>query len=172
MRRRWLRLFLLCGLLAGCGQGAVTDPLREGFAVDPRPVVGTWTRTMTLPAATFEALVERDGGTLSGFFEYELWGRWWIVHFRDATWDGDAISFVDKTDFGQQPADSLVHWTASYAPGRTGPNARPPHLTLSAAFGTPLRCCVVVMHYYRPGQELVPADSLILMPVPGSGVPR
>jgi hypothetical protein len=162
-------LSLGCALLAGCGQGAVTDPLREGFAVDPRPVVGTWTRTMALPAATFDALVEPEGGTLSGFFEYELWGRWWVVHFRDATWDGDAITFVDETDFGQQPADSLVHWTASYAPGRNG---RPPHLTLNAAFGTPLRCCVVSMHYYRPGQEPVAADSLILLSLPGRNALR
>lgn len=166
-------LTLSCALIVGCGQGAVTDPLREGFEADPRPVLGTWSMTLDRPAETFDVIVERDAGTLSGFFEYELWGRWWIVHFSDATWDGTAISFVEKTDFGQQPADSLVQWTASYAPAREySGGSTPPRLTLTAAFGTPLRCCVVVMHYYRPGQEPVPADSLILIPLPGSSAPR
>lgn len=166
MIRSLSRLALFFALVAGgCGQGAVTDPLREAFQVDPRPVLGTWTRTLDRPAETFDVLVERDAGTLSGFFEYALWGRWWVVHFSDATWDGDAISFVEKTDFGQQPADSLVQWTASYWPGRDGPGASPPHLTLTASFGTPLRCCVVVMHYYRPGQgPVLPSGPLVSAP--------
>lgn len=160
-------LFLLPALL-GCQQ-AVTNPLREGFAVDPSPVVGMWSRTLDRPTETFDVLVEREAGQLSGYFEYALWGRRWMVRFRDATWDGDAISFVDKTDFGQQEADSLVYWTASYAPARAFPaGSHPAYIRLTAAFGTPLRCCVVDMRYYRPGQQPVPSDSLILIPLPGS----
>ncbi len=160
-------LFLLPALLS-CQQ-AVTDPLREGFAVDPAPVVGTWTTTLDSPTGTFDVLVEREAGQLSGYFEYALWGRRWMVRFHDATWDGDAIAFVDRTDFGQQEADSLVFWTASYAPAKAFPaGSRPAYLRLTAAFGTPLRCCVVDMSYYRPGQQPVPSDSLILIPLAGS----
>ena len=173
MHRAFLTLLLGAALLSACGQGAVTDPLREGFDADPAPVVGTWTRTLDRPPGSFDVLVERDAGTLSGYFEYALWGRRWSVRFHDATWDGDAISFVDETDFGQQEADSLVYWTASYAPAREFPaGSRPAHLRLSAAFGNPPRCCVLIMDYYRPGQQPVPSESLSLIPVPGSRLPR
>jgi hypothetical protein len=171
---RYSLLLLSIPPLLGCQQ-AVTDPLREGFPVDPAPVVGPWTTSLDGPTAgvgltgAFDVLVERQAGHLSGFFEYALWGRRWTVRFQHATWDGDAISFVDKTDFGQQEADSLVFWTASYAPASDFPaGSRPSYLRLTAAFGTPPRCCVVDMSYYRPGQEPVPSDSLILIPLPGS----
>jgi len=159
VRRASFPILILTAWLLACGD-AVTDPLREGFEVDPAPVLGDWSVRLQLPNETFDAIVERDAGTLSGYFEYELWGRWWVVHFHDAMWDGSAISWIEKTDFGQHPADSLVYWTASYSPGRDGPAPTPPRLTLTASFGPGRSCCVVVMHYYRPGQEPPPAGPL------------
>jgi hypothetical protein len=148
---RILLLVLLASPLAGaCGQGAVTDPLREGFDVDPRPVLGAWAVNLPTPPGTFDALVERDAGTLSGFFEFELWGRWWVVHFSDATWDGQTVRFVERTDFGQREADSLVYWEALYVPRRSEPGAWPSRIALTASFGPGRNCCIVAMTYFRP----------------------
>jgi hypothetical protein len=102
------------------------------------------------PPGTFDALVERDAGTLSGFFEFELWGQWWVVHFSDATWDGQTVRFVERTDFGQREADSLVYWEARYIPRRSEPGAWPAQIALTASFGPDRNCCIVAMTYYRP----------------------
>jgi hypothetical protein len=140
---------LACAALA-CGQGAVTDPLRDEFGADPRPVLGEWQVSLPTPPGRFDALVERDTGTLSGYFEYELWGRWWVVRFSDAIWDGELLRFVVPTDFGQREADSLVYWEARYLPGRSEPPAYPARITLSASFGPGRTCCIVTMTYFRP----------------------
>ena len=150
--------FAVCLALAGCGQGAVTDPLLQGFDDDPRPVLGAWLARAETPPGRFDALVERDPGRLSGFFEFELWGRWWIVHFRDATWDGETIRFVAPTDFGQREADSLVFWEAQFVPARPAPNATTSQILLSASFGPGRSCCIVTMTYQRP-EEIVGAVS-------------
>ena len=140
--------------LAGCGQGAVTDPLLEHFDEDPRPVLGSWLARNQTPPGRFDALVERDPGRLSGFFEFELWGRWWIVHFRDATWDGETIRFVEPTDFGQREADSLVYWEARFISARPAPNPTDAQIQLSASFGPGRTCCILTMSYQRP-EEIV-----------------
>jgi hypothetical protein len=146
------RVFALAALiaLAACGQGAVTDPLLEGFDDDPRPVLGTWMARVNTPPGRFDALVERDPGRLSGFFEFEVWGRWWIVHFRGATWDGETIRFVEPTDFGQREADSLVYWEARFVPARPAPNPTNAQILLSASFGPDRTCCILTMSYQRP----------------------
>lgn len=154
MHRSCLALLLGAALLSACGQGAVTDPLLEGFDDDPRPVLGGWAALLQTPPGRFDALVERDPGRLSGFFEFELWGRWWIVHFRDATWDGETIRFVEPVDFGQQEADSLVFWEARFVPARTGPDATRAQIVLSASFGPGRNCCILTMAYQRP-EEIV-----------------
>jgi hypothetical protein len=138
--------------LAACGQGAVTDPLLVGFDDDPRPVLGAWLARAETPPGRFDALVERDPGRLSGFFEFELWGRWWIVHFRDATWDGEAIRFVEPTDFGQREADSLVHWEARFFRARPAPNPLDARIVLSASVGPERTCCILTMTYQRPDE--------------------
>ena len=144
---------LLCAVIfaAGCGQGAVTDPLDEGFEADPRPVLGAWAVDLPTPPGTFDALVERGVGTLSGYFEFELWGRWWIVRFRDAAWDGETLRFIVPTDFGQREEDSLVYWEARYIPPRSGPNSTPAMIQLTASFGPGRNCCIVTMTYQRSG---------------------
>lgn len=149
---RALPILLLLGaaLFSACGQSAVTDPLLEGFDDDPRPVLGAWAATSSTPPGRFDALVERDPGRLAGFFEFELWGRWWVVHFRDATWDGEAIRFVEPTDFGQREEDSLVYWEARFVGARTGPNPAPARIDLSASFGPDRTCCILTMEYQRP----------------------
>jgi|SRR5687767_6292905 len=136
--------------LAACGQGAVTDPLLDGFGDDPRPVLGAWLARDETPPGRFDALVERTPGRLSGFFEFELWGRWWIVQFRDATWDGETIRFVEPTDFGQREADSLVYWEARFVPARLAPNPTDAQILLSASFGPGRTCCILTMSYQRP----------------------
>ncbi|HJU87656.1 MAG TPA: hypothetical protein VJ788_09835 [Gemmatimonadota bacterium] len=136
--------------LAACGQGAVTDPLREGFDHDPRPVLGAWQARADAPPGRFDALVQRDAGRLSGFFEFELWGRWWIVHFQDATWDGEIIRFAEPIDFGQREADSLVHWEARFVPAPAVPNAGDARIVLSASFSPERACCILTMSYQRP----------------------
>ncbi|HET6361815.1 MAG TPA: hypothetical protein VFH11_07130 [Gemmatimonadota bacterium] len=144
--------------LGACGQGAVTNPLLEGFDDDPRPVLGAWVAHAQTPPGRFDALVEREPGLLSGFFEFELWGRWWIVHFREATWNGEAIRFVEPTDFGQREADSLVYWEARFVPARPAPNPTDAQILLSASFGPGRSCCIVTMSYQRP-EEIVGAVS-------------
>jgi hypothetical protein len=144
-----------CATLA-CGQGAVTDPLGDEFGADPRPVLGEWQVSLPTPPGRFDALVERDAGTLSGYFEFELWGRWWVVRFADATWDGEFLRFVEPTDFGQREADSLVYWEARYLPARSGMTPQPARVTLSASFGPDRSCCIVTMTYFRPA---VPAPA-------------
>ena len=146
-------------LAAACGHGAVTDPLDEGFDADPRAVLGAWAADLPTPPGTFDALVERGFGTLSGYFEFELWGRWWVVHFDDATWDGEAVRFVEPTDFGQREADSLVYWEARFIPARPAPNATDAQIQLSASFGPGRTCCIVMMSYQRP-EEIVGAGEL------------
>jgi hypothetical protein len=138
-----------CATLA-CGQGAVTDPFGDGFGADPRRVLGEWQVSLPTPPGRFDALVERDAGTLSGYFEFELWGRWWVVRFADGTWDGEFLRFVTPTDFGQREADSLVYWEARYLPGRSEPPAIPPRVALTASFGPGRLCCIVTMIYSRP----------------------
>jgi hypothetical protein len=150
MRR--LGLFVIAvAVAAGCGRDAVTDPLDEGFDADPRPVLGSWAVDLPTPPGTFDALLERGVGTLSGYFEFELWGRWWVVRFRDATWDGETVRFVVPTDFGQREEDSLVYWEARYIAPRTAPNPSPPMIQLTASFGPGRNCCIVMMTYQRPG---------------------
>jgi len=153
---------LLCATTAAvvaCG-GAVTDPLGGGFAVDPAPVLGEWAAPPALiPPVDFDALLLRDGNALDGFFEYELWGRWWVVHFEDATWDGETVRFVDHTDFGQREADSLVYWEARYVPARS---STPRQIALTASFGPGRSCCIVSMSYRRPSD--LPSAAL----TPGS----
>ena len=143
-------LTLLLAAALACGQGAVTDPLREDFEADPRPVLGDWEVTLPTPPGRFDALVQRDAGTLSGFFEFELWGRWWVVRFADATWDGELVRFVEPVDFGQREADSLVYWEARYVPARSQPPAAPARVVLSASFGPGRNCCILTMTYFRP----------------------
>ncbi|HET6639042.1 MAG TPA: hypothetical protein VFH82_09710 [Gemmatimonadota bacterium] len=150
--------FAVCLALAACGEGAVTNPLLEGFDDDPRPVLGAWMARTDTPPGRFDALVERDPGSLSGFFEFELWGRWWIVHFRDATWDGENIRFTAPTDFGQQEADSLVYWEARFVPARPAPNPTTSRILLSASFGPGRNCCILSMSYQRP-EEIVGAGT-------------
>lgn len=153
------RFFVFAATLAlgACGQGAVTDPLLEGFQNDPRPVLGSWLARVETPPKRFDALVERDPGRLSGFFEFELWGRWWVVHFRAATWDGETIRFVEPTDFGQREADSLVYWEARFLPARPAPNPRKnAEIHLSASFGPGRSCCILTMSYQR-SEEIVGA---------------
>jgi hypothetical protein len=145
-------------VLAACGQGAVTDPLREGFDHDPRPVLGAWLARADTPPGRFDALVQRDAGRLSGFFEFELWGRWWIVHFQDATWDGETIRFVEPTDFGQREADSLVQWEARFVPAGPSPNPIDARIVLSASFSPERACCILTMSYQRP-EEIVGAAT-------------
>lgn len=157
MRSRLFALAVCLGI-AACGQGAVTDPLLEGFDEDPRPVLGAWLARTDAPPGQFDALVERDPGRLSGFFEFELWGRWWIVHFRDATWDGESIRFVAPTDFGQQEADSLVYWEARFVRARPAPNPMNARIVLTASFGPGRACCILTMSYQRP-EEIVGAVS-------------
>lgn len=157
MHRFFLLLLLASPLVTACGQGAITDPLRESFEVDPRPVLGAWAVDLPTTPGTFDALVERDAGTLSGFFEFELWGRWWVVHFSDASWDGQTVRFVERTDFGQREADSLVYWEARYIPRRPEPGALPARIALSASFGPGRNCCIVTMTYYRP--EEIPGSA-------------
>lgn len=135
----------------------MTDPLDEGFEADPRPVLGAWAADLPTPPGTFDALVERDAGTLSGYFEFELWNRWWVVRFDDATWDGETVRFVEPTDFGQREEDSLVWWEARYIPPRSGPGASPAQIQLTASFGPGRNCCIVTMTYQRPAS---PASSL------------
>lgn len=152
--RRLFALLPLALALASCGD-AVTDPLRGEFAVDPAPVLGEWVSPPApFPPDDFDALLVADAGRLQGYFEFALWGRWWIVNFRDATWDGETVRFVSKTDFGQQEADSLVFWEAVYVPG-AGSSAR--RIALTASFGPLRNCCIVSMVYYRPGE--VPAAA-------------
>jgi hypothetical protein len=141
-------------LLSACERGAVTDPLLEGFDEDPRPVLGAWASLGDTPPRRFDALVERDPGRLSGFFEFDLWGRWWIVHFRDATWDGETIRFVEPADFGQREADSLVFWEARFVPSRSGPNPSGARIQLEASFGPGRNCCILTMTYQRLGDIL------------------
>jgi hypothetical protein len=149
-----------CVALA-CGQGAVTDPLAAGFRADPRPVLGAWQVSLPTPPGRFDALVERGDGRLSGYFEFELWGRWWVVRFDDAIWDGAVIRFVEPSDFGQREADSLVYWEARYVPAGAGLAAR---MSLSASFGPDRSCCIVQMTYFRPAAPGSP-------PAPASAVP-
>lgn len=154
MRARDL-LFAAIALIVACG-GATTDPLGGGFAVDPAPVLGEWVAPPALsPPVDFDAVVLRDGGVLHGYFEYELWGRWWVVHFEDATWDGETVRFVDRTDFGQREADSLVYWAARYVPAR---GSTPRAIALTASFGPGRNCCIVSMTYRRP--SVSPAAAL------------
>ena len=141
-------LVLACAPLA-CGQDAGTDPLRDGFDADPRPVLGAWEASVPTPPRRFDALVERASGTLSGYFEFQLWGRWWVVRFADATWDGEVVRFVEPYDFGQREADSLVYWEARYVPA--GPaSLLTPRIELTASFGPGRSCCIVTMTYSRP----------------------
>ena len=141
---------LLLATALACGQGAVTDPLRENFDADPRPVLGDWEVSLPTPPGKFDALVQREVSTLSGFFEFELWGRWWVVRFDEATWDGEVVRFVEPTDFGQREADSLVYWEARYLPARSQPPATPARIMLTASFGPGRSCCIVTMIYFRP----------------------
>ena len=101
----------------------VPGPIRGGDS--SRPVLGAWGVTLPTPPGRFDALVQREVSTLSGFFEFELWGRWWVVRFDEATWDGEVVRFVEPTDFGQREADSLVYWEARYLPARSQPPATP-----------------------------------------------
>lgn len=141
-------LVFACAALA-CGQDAVTDPLGEGFEADPRPVLGAWEASVPTPPGRFDAHVERASGTLSGYFEFELWGRWWVVRFTDATWDGEVVRFVEPYDFGQREADSLVYWEARYVPAGAAPLSTP-RIELTASFGPGRSCCIVTMTYSRP----------------------
>jgi hypothetical protein len=149
MHMRWpsAASFLLA---AACGQGAVTDPLDEGFDADPRPVLGAWAAELPTPPGEFDALVERGVGSLAGYFEFELWNRWWVVRFDDATWDGEIMRFVEPTDFGQREADSLVYWEARYVPPSLEPDVQPARIQLIASFGPGRNCCIVMMTYQRP----------------------
>ena len=143
-------LFLLFASLAlACGNGAVTDPLRAGFDADPRPVLGEWQTSAPPPPGRFDALLQRGAGTLSGYFEFALWGRWWVVRFADATWDGEVVRFVEPYDFDQQEADSLVYWEARYLPALTTQSPQP-RIQLTASFGPGRKCCIVMMTYTRP----------------------
>lgn len=150
---------LACATLA-CGNGAVTDPLRAGFQADPRPVLGEWRTSAATPPGRFDALLERDAGTLSGYFEFALWGRWWVVRFADATWDGTTVRFVEPYDFDQQEADSLVYWEARYLPTLSAPLSSP-RLQLSASFGPGRSCCILTMTYTRPPTPAMPAAPRI-----------
>ena len=144
-------LFLLFASAAlACGSGAVTDPLRAGFDADPRPVLGEWQTSALTPPGRFDALLERGAGRLSGYFEFALWGRWWVVRFADATWDGEVVRFVEPYDFDQQEADSLVYWEARYLPALSFSE---PRIQLTASFGPARKCCIVTMTYQRPTSD-------------------
>lgn len=154
MHRAFAIPLIGAALLSACGQGAVTDPLLEGFDDDPRPVLGSWLARTSMPPGRFDARVEREPGRLTGFFEFELWGRGWIVHYRDATWDGETIRFVEAVDFGQREEDSLVYWEARFIPARAGPNPSSARIQLSASFGPERNCCILTMTYQRPEDTL------------------
>lgn len=141
-------LVLACTAFA-CGQDAVTGALGDGVEADPRPVLGSWEASLPTPPGEFDALVERTSGTLSGYFEFELWGRWWVVRFADATWDGAVVRFVEPYDFGQREADSLVYWEARYVPAGPAPLSTA-RIQLTASFGPGRSCCIVTMTYSRP----------------------
>ena len=120
-------LFLLFASVAlACGSGAVTDPLRAGFEADPRPVLGEWQTSAVTPPGRFDALLERGAGRLSGYFEFALWGRWWVVRFANATWDGEAAGDAGGVD-GEAGGDEGGGATGTDVEGAAGADVVPPH---------------------------------------------
>lgn len=99
---------------------AVTDPL-EGEP-DPRPILGEWfTPRLSGEPELYGARIQGGGAPLFGEFRFPLHGRTWHVQFRDARWNGRALSFATKTDFGFVLPDTTVHWAATLVPGRGRP---------------------------------------------------
>ncbi|MBW3660779.1 MAG: hypothetical protein KY397_04000 [Gemmatimonadetes bacterium] len=113
---------------------AVTDPLAG--QPDPRSVLGAWyTVSFSGEPALYEARIEGGGAPFHGEFRFPLHGRTWFVQFRDAEWNGRALSFTTKTDFGFTLADSTIHWAATLVPeSGTADRAdwRPTRLSLAA----------------------------------------
>lgn len=104
--------------LSGCE--AATDPLAG--QPDPRPILGEWyTPRLSGEPELYGARIEGGGAPLFGEFRFPLHGRTWYVPFRDARWNGRALSFATRTDFGFVLPDTTVHWAATLIPERGRP---------------------------------------------------
>jgi len=141
-------LAIICLLLAaGCGD-AVTDPQREGFASDPRPIEGRWVTLTRIGAdeQTFEGELTPAGGVFLGAFDFFRFGRVWQLRFDDGQWDGTRLRFTAaETVNGQH---SVFQWEAVLLPARDRgtPDFVPARLQLS---GDPVDVAAAV-EYVRP----------------------
>lgn len=143
-------------LAVACGDGAVTDPLREGFAVDPASFVGEW-RLLDAESQVSEehsATIERGSGVLFGRFTFRLFSQEWRVDFSDARWVESGFRFQDSETYGLiMPA---MTWTVSYTPSRTfGPTTYPEYIVFNG---------IREFRYVRPDAVWPQPEGGILLP--------
>lgn len=135
---------LVVALLA-CGD-AVTDPAREDFAADPRPIEGDWATVFVEGDGDVEVLSAEllpAGGRFLGTFDFIRFGRFWHLQFNDGTWDGVRLAFTASERVNDVVVD--IEWEAVFMPARED---RPAMLLLSSE---PTGGSELPVQYLRPG---------------------